>query len=1663
MRIQDIIGLEKVRAALSKSQGAAQVGGAAVGGKGVGGTTAFTSSTKAQTAAIVASSAAINKATIATNKLNTVQKKAVPGLRKVAEGTRKAGKSAETFGQKMKLAGVRYAAFVVATAAPLAIIATLGKATAAVIEFDSAILKLRQITGQTNEQIGGMRDQILDMATATGTSASEIARVAKVLAQAGQRGDELTESLSALSKVPLTPSFETIDAAIEGTIAALNQFNKEGLTTTEVLDVMTILSNNFAASSEDIAKGISRGGAAFEAIGGTFREFAAIFTTIRQATRESAETIGTFMKTISSRLADPKIVAFLEGKGIRISESIEAGDPVGAIKEIAQALQNTASIQDKIEIGTKLGGRRQISRLLALVSNIDILDETLAAAGASAGAFGEIAEEGLAGLQAQLNIMVQEFNKLVQTLAEPLFIPIIKGVTTAGKAFVRIIEVIKPVIPALAAIVGFAVGFKLLAISISAAAKALTFLSAAGIGSGIPGVLGALTGAAGGQAGTTARQRIQRRLQGGVGLEVGVGAAAAGGFTKGAAKAAKSKIGQLVIIAGLLLVASKMNESFKEAGSSAGVMATSFAQAVSALLIATSLLSGKSITGAISSFVSFMTPAGAAVGGFIAILGALTFAAKKAVDVDVQSIIDAAKKRVADIKVEPLGDDQPDALGKEVINLGEQAIGGIQDSVERFGEGVSGFLASATDRLGNLFTGKGLVTINDADAQQIIDDIVGTNPKLLNAILRSAVERFGKSGFLEGIDQLLAESSKINVGAAKAIRGSLIKALGGLEKVVSKIDQIKIDIKANKLAAAISKASASFETLHVPTTLSHELLLLSDAVGKAAKAIELDAQTFDRISQTVSQNISIISPPTEFTRKAAEQIIQKQDLGGFIDPEQFREITGVAAETLRIKKLLDNFIRSLIASRAKADKLKTLLETPLIDPVDIINPFVDQFLKASDVDITPEAESVFRAAAIKIATQLRDGALNAAGIVADETIIAKELESILGKQNAVSEAAITAFRQWLNAQALQTAKGLEGFKLLAEIDIDTATQAETLVDSLRAVLSNIDLDIGVAFGGARNILLDLARDAGPATKTLQKFEEAFVRQSDLYKQAAEAARTGAGASADLSNRLIEASRDVGKLDVVLNRISEAARRAPQILADFGGDEEAVKAQQLISDQILEQIDRQRKLIKAQAAIDFGQVFETPAKIFAEALKDSAIAVKAFTSALTTRDIEAGAGALSLGITPEGRVTQERKPISEAQITTEQATKTTANLQKALFGAGIDQTFENLRISAIDLAKTTVALQNLFLLPDPGGKRADDNRKLIDTLENFSGNLDQIPGLITSIGKINLQSLSKLTTQLAVKQAKKLGAGEIEKLATKPENIVNIEKALQTLLANQTVVSNPELIADQLSDSLLRAVEVLSTSKDQPQAELEEAPRSFEELKISATEIGNAAATSERAAQETTRATEDIKVASADISIGGTEIKTAAASMITSTERFASIVDTQRDVLMGSPEPDASTLDEGAREAINATTKAVEELGSKVVEISDAVRVQTEQEAERAKEQQDKSIEIEGLEDNTDAISKNSTEFEKSGEDIRGLGADMDRMATAMNDGVGINVETMSDITVDVKNVSEAAKEFTDDFEAVATRVAKAEIRLILQQLAQASSNAELVSTFESVV
>lgn len=1691
LRIQEILGLQKIEAALAKLKGTAQVGAAAGAGAGVamGGTGAVANMVKMQ-AATAATVAATTKATAANTKLAASNVKVAASTGKAAAGMGKAAAKAQTFGQAVKIAGRRYAAFLTATIVPFAALAGLTKATASVIEFDTAILKMRQITGETAQQMDGMRNTILDLATATGTSASEIARIGKIMAQAGFRGDQLAESLSALSRVPLTPSFETMDAAVEGTIAALNQFNKEGLTTTEILDVLTAVSNKFAASSEDIAKGISRGGAAFEAIGGTFREFVAVFTTIRHATRESSETVGTFMKTISSRLADPKIVDFLEGKGIRIGEAIEAGNPIEALKRIGAALHNITSIQDKIEIGTKLGGRRQISRLLALISNMDMLNDSLATGNASAGEFGKIAKIGLEGLQAQLNIMVQEWNKLAQTLAEPLFVPLIKMVTSAGKAFASIIDFAKPIIPALATIVGFAGAFKLLAVSIASAGKALAFMGTVGktVGGGLAATTAAFgVGAAGGVAGATARERVQRRLAGGVGqaaMAGGIGARLAGGARGAAGAFAQSSMAQMAVMAGVMLAASKFSEAAEEAGSSADIFASETAKAASVIGIAAVALSGKSLPALAAGL--------GVIGGIAAVaaiaIGAMTYAANKAAEIDMKKAVDAIVKKVSELKVEPIEVGDAEGLQEAIGSIGTEAIKGVQAAASVYEDDWFDFFANASNRIKNLFTGEGMVTINDAEAQEIIDRIVGSNPEILNKILQSAIEQFGVGDIEAGIEQLLVKEFGGHAEVAGRIRQSMVKTLGGIERIATTIGQIQMDAKVSVLANAIEKASKDFDTLHVPSQLTYELSLLSDAVGNAARAIETNVTMFDQLSQMVGQDIGIAKPPTEWSMEAIGEIARTGKMGEFIDLSQLPALEGFTTDMAKVSEGLDQFIKSFVKSRAKANELRALLSAPMADPAEIMGEFIDNFVEQYPEKIPPEAVAIFKTMATKLGMEYQG--LIADGVITTAEQASKAFGDIMGRENIFYEAGLNLFKKWMDAQSKQLNLALSGQELVAEWDVGTAELGSTILQSFQKALRKLgeDIDLSALDKGlmsTNEAIVDLARNSGIAKSLIDKYGEAFPKYAQLLREVTEASKTGEGATADLRKAYDEAAIEVLNLDTALEFFKAILQQSTQALAENQAeqkksgrylqitrdqgvitrrtgkyDEKAAKAAEEFAkqldksnQQILEDINRRRQLIRVQATIDVSQAFKEPADIFAEALIESANAVKAFTTALTIPDLQRGLGVLGAKVTPEGRVYPERRPVPEAQPI-EQAVMERRHLQSALFGGDIGSVMEALLQAGAETAESKVFGQLMAGMKE----EASVNKELAQSFRDFGGFIYDIPKMIQESG-LDPTEVARVAAEALVKQAEVPGIREVEHIGALMRPVGDLAETIQTLIERPEVARDPEQLIPQLPASIQDLLQSLTPVMEQVQ-DPEAAPHVWEGV----SDIQQAASETRLAADATARSTEEMKVASTNVQTGGTDILTASQNMTEVANQMRAVTDMSREALARPQEGIVGgTNGEGAQEAITATTEALNSFGERMDAMTQAVEIQTQQEAELATVEREKPLELPGLEENTDAITANNETTDKAQESMVNLNDGMSKVAGAMEEGIGIDIETMSNIKVDVQSIGAAASEFTSEFEAVAHKVAKEEIRKVLQQLARTAGSSEAATTFENAV
>ena len=171
------------------------------------------------------------------------------------------------------------------------------------------VKEVSQVTKTTTTNLAPLTKEITRLSTSLGVSSSELANISLILSQAGLSARETRIALNALAKSSLAPTFTSITATAEGSIAAIRQFNLDIKDLERSLGSINAVAGKFAVESDDIIAAIRRTGGVFAAASqgiGTaetqLQQFIALFTSVRATTRESAESIATGLRTIFTRI-----------------------------------------------------------------------------------------------------------------------------------------------------------------------------------------------------------------------------------------------------------------------------------------------------------------------------------------------------------------------------------------------------------------------------------------------------------------------------------------------------------------------------------------------------------------------------------------------------------------------------------------------------------------------------------------------------------------------------------------------------------------------------------------------------------------------------------------------------------------------------------------------------------------------------------------------------------------------------------------------------------------------------------------------------------------------------------------------------------------------------------------------------------------------------------------------------------------------------------------------------------------------------------------------------------------------------------------------------------------------------------------------------------------
>jgi len=366
-------------------------------------------------------------------------------------------KGAKALGKNFGVSVKRFAAFSIANRAVSLFTNRLSAAIEESIDFQRELIKIKQVSGATDQALANLQRTITDLSTNLGTASKDLLATSRILAQTGLQAAQLEVALSALAKTTLAPTFENIEKTAEGAVAILAQFGQGVGALEDQLGAINAVAGQFAVESGDLISVVRRTGGVFKAAGGDLNELLGLFTSVRATTRESAESIATGLRTIFTRIQRPETIQFLKQFGVELTDlNGKFVGPFDAVRQLSQALKGLEEGDIRfVQIAEELGGFRQIGKVIPLLQQFETAERARQAAVAGAGSLDKDAATAQQALAVQMAKTRENFLSLIRSLADTTsFQVLVKTTLSLADALISVADALKPILPLMAAFAG---------------------------------------------------------------------------------------------------------------------------------------------------------------------------------------------------------------------------------------------------------------------------------------------------------------------------------------------------------------------------------------------------------------------------------------------------------------------------------------------------------------------------------------------------------------------------------------------------------------------------------------------------------------------------------------------------------------------------------------------------------------------------------------------------------------------------------------------------------------------------------------------------------------------------------------------------------------------------------------------------------------------------------------------------------------------------------------------------------------------------------------------------------------------------------------------------------------------------------------------------------
>lgn len=284
---------------------------------------------------------------------------------------------------------------------------SLQKAVSYAQDLNKSLTNIRIVTGYSTDHMADFAVEANKAAKALSVTTTEYTNASLIYFQQGLSDQQVKERTEVTVKMA-NVSRESAQTVSDQMTAVWNNFADGSHTLEYYADVMTALGAATASSTKEISDGLEKFAAVAETVGLSYEYAASALATITSNTRQSADVVGTALKTLFARIQGLSLGETLED-GTDLNKYSEAlakvgisiKDQNGELKAMDNILNEmaakwgTLNNDQQVALAQTVAGVRQYTQLVALMENWDNGDEDsmMANLNTSANATGALQEQ----------------------------------------------------------------------------------------------------------------------------------------------------------------------------------------------------------------------------------------------------------------------------------------------------------------------------------------------------------------------------------------------------------------------------------------------------------------------------------------------------------------------------------------------------------------------------------------------------------------------------------------------------------------------------------------------------------------------------------------------------------------------------------------------------------------------------------------------------------------------------------------------------------------------------------------------------------------------------------------------------------------------------------------------------------------------------------------------------------------------------------------------------------------------------------------------------------------------------------------------------------------------------------------------------------------------